>query len=102
MVLIETEYDDIHEFRYGELYILDDAVVEVNIIDGEETDQTGELARVAATDGERYAFSGPLDRESDESIKEGLQEANRMLSRGNGFELGAKDHTTARYLEERV
>ena len=102
MTFIETDYQEIHEFHYGELHRLNDAVVEVNTVDSDETDQTGEFARVAATDGEKYAFSTPLDRNSDEQIKEGLREVERQLSNGFGFELADEEYMTGEYLNQRV
>lgn len=57
MVEIDTDYQEINELFYGEFRILEDAVVEVNTIDGDETKDQGEFARVAGTDGEKYAFS---------------------------------------------
>jgi|GEM_PF-1764416 len=98
---IETDYQGINELFYGEFRILEDAVIEVNTIDGDETEQQGEFARVAATDGEKYAFSTPIDRKSDEEVKDGLREVNRQLSNGFGHELD-EEYMTGEYLNERA
>ena len=101
MLEIDTDYQEINELFYGEFRILEDAVVEVNTVGGDETDEQGEFARVAATDGEKYAFSTPIDRNSDEEVKDGLREVNRQLSNGFGHELDEK-YMTGEYLNERV
>ena len=101
MVEIETDYQEINELFYGEFRILEDAVVEVNTIDGDETEEQCEFARVAATDGEKYAFSTPIDRNSDEEVKDRLREVNRQLSNGFGHELD-EEYMTGEYLNERA
>jgi len=101
MLEIDTDYQEINELFYGEFRIIEDAVVEVNTIDGDETKEQGEFARVAGTDGEKYAFSTPIDRNSEEEVKDGLREVNRQLSSGFGHELD-EQYMTGEYLNERV
>ena len=100
MLEIDTDYQEINELFYGEFRILEDAVVEVNTIDGDETKEQGEFARVAGTDGEKYASL--LSTETgNEEVKDGLREVNRQLSNGFGHELDEK-YMTGEYLNERV
>ena len=97
--VIETDFQEVDKLLYINQMNVDYAVLEVNTVDGDETDQTGEFTRVAGTDGEEYAVSTPLQSKDPEDVKRGLREVDQALSRGTGHSLGA-DNTTAEYLAD--
>lgn len=79
-----TTVQEIGESLYDDLDVVEDAVLEVNEFrDAVNPETSATHYRVAVTDGEDYSFSGPLDTDSRESIRQGLSDASTNLS-GSG------------------